>query len=46
MKHFGNRTMKIASSLAMAGAGLGQTMEIAFAEGAFGSAASQQILEG
>jgi len=35
-----------ASSLAMAGAGLGQTMGIAFAEGAFGSAASQQILDG
>jgi len=34
-----------ASSLAMAGAGLGQTIGITFAEGAFGSAASQQILE-
>ena len=34
-----------AASLAMAGAGLGQTMGIAFAEGALGSAVSQQILE-
>ena len=34
-----------AAPLAMAGAGLGQTMGIAFAEGALGSAVSQQILE-
>ena len=34
-----------AASLAMARAGLGQTMEIAFAEGSLGSAVSQQILE-